>query len=190
MEKEKESFTFRAFRKLDLIHDKKKYGSISIIGVIAHIFKTLKIALCFKLAYKPALAETLFFNKVRARLWRSMGCRVGKNVCIGHTVAVDIGNTNLVVIEDEVIITNGCTILCHRRDMKGYKKGDNAYRLPYIYRSVILKKRCQIGMGSIIMPGVTVGEGAIVGARSVVTKDVPAWTIAAGSPCKVIKELE
>ena len=44
-------------------------------------------------------------------------------------------------------------------------------------------------MGSIIMPGVTVGEGAIIGARSVVTHDVPAWTIVAGSPAKVIKEL-
>ena len=44
-------------------------------------------------------------------------------------------------------------------------------------------------MGSIIVPGVTIGEGAIVGARSVVTKDVPAWTIAAGSPAKVIKEI-
>lgn len=39
------------------------------------------------------------------------------------------------------------------------------------------------------MPGVTVGEGAIIGARSVVTKDVPAWTIAVGNPCKVIKEV-
>ena len=45
-------------------------------------------------------------------------------------------------------------------------------------------------MGSIIMPGVTIGEGAIIGARSVVTRDVPAWTIAAGSPCKVIKDIE
>ena len=39
------------------------------------------------------------------------------------------------------------------------------------------------------MPGVTVGEGAIVGAGSLVTKDVPAWTIATGRPAKVVKEI-
>lgn len=44
-------------------------------------------------------------------------------------------------------------------------------------------------MGSIIMPGVEIGEGAIIGARSVVTHNVPAWAVAVGAPAKVIKEL-
>ena len=39
------------------------------------------------------------------------------------------------------------------------------------------------------MPGVTIGEGAIVGAGSLVTKDIPAWTIAIGRPAKVVKEI-
>lgn len=46
-----------------------------------------------------------------------------------------------------------------------------------------------IGMNVIILKGVTIGEGAIVGAGSVVTKDVPAWTVVAGNPAKVVKEL-
>ena len=45
-------------------------------------------------------------------------------------------------------------------------------------------------MGSIIMPGVTVGEGAVVGAGSVVVKDVPAWSIATGNPAKVVKQIK
>ena len=40
------------------------------------------------------------------------------------------------------------------------------------------------------MPGVTIGDGAVVGAGALVTKDVPAWTIVAGTPAKVIKKLE
>ena len=44
-------------------------------------------------------------------------------------------------------------------------------------------------MESFIMPGVTIGEGAIVGAGSLVTKDIPAWTIATGRPAKVVKEI-
>lgn len=46
-----------------------------------------------------------------------------------------------------------------------------------------------IGMESLIMPGVTIGDGAIVGAYSLVTKDIPAWTIATGRPAKVVKEI-
>ena len=46
-----------------------------------------------------------------------------------------------------------------------------------------------VGMDSFVMPGVTIGEGAIVGAGSLVTKDVPAWTIATGRPAKVVKEI-
>lgn len=47
-----------------------------------------------------------------------------------------------------------------------------------------------IGMNVIILKGVTVGEGAIVGAGSVVTKDVPAWTVVAGNPARVVKNLK
>jgi acetyltransferase-like isoleucine patch superfamily enzyme len=47
-----------------------------------------------------------------------------------------------------------------------------------------------IGMNALILKGVTVGEGAIVAAGSVVTKSVPAWTIVAGNPAKVVKSLE
>lgn len=52
-----------------------------------------------------------------------------------------------------------------------------------------IKKGAMIGMNTTIMPGVTVGEGAIVGAYSLVTKDIPAWTIATGRPAKVVKTI-
>lgn len=47
-----------------------------------------------------------------------------------------------------------------------------------------------IGMNVIVLKGVTIGEGAIVGAGSVVAKDVPAWTVVAGNPARVVKELK
>ena len=184
------SKTFLLFKKLGIIHDAKKYGNISLWGIIKHILFVVKRGVCFQLAYKPRIMETHFFNHTRASLWRKMGCKVGHNVCIGHTVSTDIGNTRLINIEDNVIITNGCTLLCHRRDISQYKVYDDSSALPYLYLPIHLKTGCQIGMGSIIMPGVTIGEGAIIGAHSVVTKDIPAWTIATGIPCKVVKQIE
>jgi galactoside O-acetyltransferase len=46
-----------------------------------------------------------------------------------------------------------------------------------------------LGFDAVVLKGVTIGEGAIVGARAVVTKDVPPWTIAAGNPARVVKEI-
>lgn len=53
--------------------------------------------------------------------------------------------------------------------------------------SVILKKNCRIGSHSVVMPGVTVGENAVVGAHSFVNKDIPAGSVAVGVPVKLIK---
>ena len=46
-----------------------------------------------------------------------------------------------------------------------------------------------VGMESMIMPGVTIGDGAIIGACSTVLKDIPAYTVAMGAPTKVVKEI-
>jgi len=55
---------------------------------------------------------------------------------------------------------------------------------------VTLKKNCRIGSHSIVMPGVTVGENAIVGAFSFVNQDIPADMVAVGVPAKVIKKIQ
>lgn len=56
-----------------------------------------------------------------------------------------------------------------------------------IYQKVIIKNDVWIGANSVIMPGITIGHGAIIGAGAVVTKDVPDYAIVAGVPAKVIK---
>lgn len=59
------------------------------------------------------------------------------------------------------------------------------YNLP-----VKIGKRCWIGAGAIILPGVTVGDDTVIGAGSVVTKDIPSGVVAVGNPCRAIKTLE
>lgn len=127
---------------------------------------------------------------VRPRIWKLTGCKVGKKVSIGYDVYYDVGNASFINIEDDVWIASRSLILCHKRDLKDYNYGDDYNQLGYIKETVNLKKGCVVGMGSIIMPGVTIGQGAIIGAGSVVVKDIPAWTIAVGNPCKVVKQIE
>jgi len=55
---------------------------------------------------------------------------------------------------------------------------------------VRLKKNCKIGSHSVIMPGVTIGENAVIGAFSFVNQDIPANAVAVGVPAKVIREIE
>ena len=188
-EKKHLSLTFRFFRKLGIIANEEKYGTISLFGIIGHAFVMVFRCMAFKYCYSSMLLGSLNFKIIRAKLWRRIGCKVGKNVLIGHSVSLDYGNAELITIEDKVVITNCCILLCHRREVSEYYKYDDSYELPYIYKPIHLKKGCQIGMGSIIMPGVTIGEGSIIGARSVVTRDIPDWCVAAGSPCKVIREI-
>lgn len=183
------SLVFKFLKRLHVISNEELHGSISFLGALSYSIKTVWKLILFKYCYSSFILEPLNLKKIRAACWRKIGCKVGRDVLIGHSVSLDYGNADMITIEDKVIITNCCILLCHRRDMKNYKKGGDAFELPYIYAPITLRTGCQVGMGSIIMPGVTVGEGAIVGARSVVTHDVPAWTIVAGSPAKVIKEL-
>lgn len=109
---------------------------------------------------------------------------------IGYDVYFDASNAKHIFIEDDVWIAARCLVLCHKRDLTKYFVGSRYIDMPYLHHDVILKKGCCIGMGTIVMPGVTIGEGAMIGAGSIVTKDIPAWTIATGQPAKVVKQLQ
>ena len=72
------------------------------------------------------------------------------------------------------------------RDMN-YHPGMYAIDCPFKLGKVVIKDGAHIGIGAIIMPGVTIGEGAVIGAHSVVTHDVPPYCVAVGAPAKVIR---
>lgn len=108
---------------------------------------------------------------------------------IGPDVYFDVPNSKLITLEDDVWIATRSLLLCHRRDMKKYFRGEPYIALPYIRKKIVIKKGACVSMGAMIMPGVTVGEGAVVGAYALVTKDVPAWTVVAGCPAKVVSEI-
>ena len=189
MSEKKLSLTFRLLRKMGLYFSEEEYGNVSIWGVIKKV-----IQVYHKAFISHCLLDLWIMNPIAVRKWnpwcvRKLGVHVGKNVAIGDNVRIDTGHADQIFIEDYVQLTGGCRILAHKRDLSDYHVGDNAANFGYKVAPVRLCKGCQIGMETMIMPGVTVGEGAIVGAGSLVTKDIPAWTIATGRPAKVVKEV-
>ena len=103
------------------------------------------------------------------------GLKLGYKTDIGAFTYINAKNG--VVIEDFVQIGSHCSL----------------YSISTIDNKVgqiILKKNCKIGSHSVIMPGVTIGENAVIGAFSFVNKDVSDNVVAVGVPIKIIKKLE
>ena len=123
----------------------------------------------------------------RPKYWKKCGVKTTGRFRVGYGVYFDAINADKITIEDGVWIASECLFLCHRRIIDNYKVGDDYNALSYKIEPITLKKGCCIGMRSIIMPGVTIGEGAIVGIGSLVTKDIPPYSLAVGSPAKVVK---
>lgn len=129
-------------------------------------------------------------SKMIPIIWRLTGVKIDGRINIGYDVYYDVGYAHLITINDGVWIASRCLLLCHKRIINDYCVGDDYNALPYKTGEIILEKGCCIGMGSIIMPGVTIGEGSIIAAGSVVTRDIPSWVIASGNPCVVKRKLE
>lgn len=188
MNNRKLSITFRFLRALGFNYSEEEYGQVSLFKVLGKFFGNLYKKLLGNMM-DWAIFEPIAPRKFRPFLMRRMGCHVGKGCFIGDHVRIDSGHADMITLEDNVSIAGGSRLLCHQRDFRNYRIGDDYMQLGYIIKPILLKKGCLIGMESFVMPGVTVGEGAIVGAGSLVTKDIPAWTIATGRPAKVIKEI-
>lgn len=189
MEIKKISLTYRFLRKIGLYYSEEEYGQVTFWFFIVKVYRTYRNAFIARFLMESWLMNPISVRKWRPWLLRRMGCHVGKCVAVGDNVRIDWGHADMIYIEDYVQLTGGCRVLAHKRDLSGYHVGDNAADFGYKVEPVRLCKGCQIGMESMIMPGVTVGEGAIVGAGSLISKDIPAWTIAIGRPAKVVKEI-
>lgn len=188
MEQKKLSFTFKMLRTLGFNYSEEEYGDVTIWRVIKQFFGNIHRKRLEKMM-DWAILDPFLPRKMRPWLLRRIGCHVDKNVFIGDYVRVDLQHAHMIYIGEYAHITSGCRLLCHQRDLKDYRVGDNAALCGYSKGEIHIGKGVMIGMESLIMPGVTIGEGAIIGAHSTVTKDIPAWTIAVGNPVKVIKQI-
>jgi acetyltransferase-like isoleucine patch superfamily enzyme len=132
-------------------------------------------------------ARTCIPPGLRIALYRAMGVRIGRHVFVGLDTWLDDQFPELITIEDDVTISFRVTVVVHddakRMDRTAAGAGDGTVA------PVTLKHGCYLGAGCLLLPGVTVGERAVVGAGAVVTRDVPPGTLVAGVPARVAKDV-
>ncbi len=116
--------------------------------------------------------------------------QIGDNVWINHYVRIDAAGG--VIIDEGCQIGYGSCILSHSTHnsirLMGYHFMDYQaqQRAGYIAKQTRIGRYSFIGGGSFIMPGITIGKGCVIGVNSVVTHDLPDYSIAVGSPAKII----
>ena len=110
------------------------------------------------------------------------GLRLGSNIKIGEMCF--IGAAGGVVIESDVSLAHGSTILTEEHD---YTHPGPLRDTPLVFAPVTIRRGVWIGAGVKVTAGVEIGEGAAVGAGAVVTRDIPADSVAAGVPARVLR---
>ncbi len=130
------------------------------------------------------------------------GCEIGDETKIGTFVEIQKGSfigkrvkvsshsfiCEGVTIEDEVFVGHGVMFINDKYPRATTKAGSLQSEADWSVTPTLIKKRASIGSNATILCGVTVGEGAMVGAGSVVTRDVPAGAVVAGVPARIIRE--
>lgn len=139
----------------------------------------------FAILFRRIIAEKLF-KKCGAGFIAEENCRFnfGQNIEVGDFVFFNRGcfidSKGGVEIGHQVALTEDVNIFTHNHSESSHIERE--------YRPVVIRDYAKIYTGAVIMPGVTVGEQAIVASRTIVNKDVPPNVVVAGSPAQVVRE--
>jgi acetyltransferase-like isoleucine patch superfamily enzyme len=131
------------------------------------------------------------------------GCQIGDEVRIGAFVEIQKGATighrckisshtficEGVTIEDEVFVGHNVTFVNDKYPRATTGDGVLQTESDWACQRTLVKRGASIGSGATLLGGITVGEQALVGAGSVVTRDVPPFVVVAGNPARVVKTL-
>lgn len=124
----------------------------------------------------------------------------GVHIHLGEFVFINSGATildcNYVTFGERVVVGPNAQFLAAGHPIKSSERiipwvdGPLPYQAVTIAKPITIGDDCWIGAGVIVLGGVSIGNGTTIGAGSVVTKDIPAGVVAAGNPCRVIREID
>jgi acetyltransferase-like isoleucine patch superfamily enzyme len=121
-------------------------------------------------------------GSLRITYLRAAGISIGKDCMISWGAKLDVSGGKI-ILGDRCIITHGCILLSHDRAKRRINPQDEGGGTVRLGNDVF------IGVNSVILRDVTIGDYSIVGAGSVVTKDVPPHVVVAGNPARIVKTL-
>jgi maltose O-acetyltransferase len=132
-------------------------------------------------------ARNAFFPSWRVQLLRWCGFRIGQGVYIADDILIaeELEDRDNLIIGDRVSIAPRVTLVASSHP------NDSRIRpfAPVVRAPIIIEEDVWLGAGVVVLPGVRIGRGAVVGALSVVTRDVPPLHVVAGQPAKTVRVL-
>lgn len=154
-------------------------------GKIGEFKLNIKLLKCYILQFLASISPS---SNLAVMFHRKKGCKIGNHVYIGPNVHIDILYPELITIEDYVSIGMNSMIFAHSNPTNSIwiKK----YHYPRKVAPVRIKKGVWIAPGVTILCGATIGENSVVGAHSLVTRDVEPYSVNAGVPAKEITKLK
>ena len=119
---------------------------------------------------------------------RAMGVKIGDNCEILNSIMNFSSEPYLIEIGNDVTLTAHVKLITHDASSRIFRKTLNIGNSVYgnLFGRIIIGNNCFIGINTVILPNVTIGDDSIIGACSVVTKNVPSRTVFAGNPAKQI----
>ena len=156
------------------------YGLKGSLGKLRIRAKILRTWILHKSAYSSINSSWII------RMQRSRGVKIGEGCHISPYVLIDLIYPSMINIGNNVTIGSNTMIFAHVNPTANLilKRGD----YPRKTDPVVIRSGAWINPGSIITPGVTIGENSIVSAGSVVTQDVPDNCVVVGNPARVVKK--
>lgn len=162
-------------RRMERITIRKPPGPWNSLQYWTHFCNPLRVVWNFLIIYTNRFIPSENLKNV---LYRLTGMKVGKRCSFGLCAMVDIFYPHLITVGDNCIFGYDCVILAHEFLQREWRTGP-----------VVIGNNVTVGTKSTILPGVVIGDGAVVSAMSLVNKDVPPYTFVGGVPIRILGQV-